>query len=409
MSSNFSPTQFNSPSFQGNIVQGNNDSGSSAPRSITSNSYNFPISATLSTSRSSGCYSSNTSKESLSLFESDSLKRCWICFGDEVDSEGRWVKPCHCSLVSHEECLLAWINENQKGHPLKKVRCPQCNELYQLLEPASFFVDLFGLVDGLIQSTVPYITLAGLTGSVLVTSTTYGAYVVLTMCGAEDGEKLLGSPHPWGWRVWVGLPLIPWVLMGSRTTYLDSFLPLLPFLVLDNDQIVLDSLTSPKVMLYFLPWARLFYNSMWKHLVIRLGRNWIKQNQGSIDSTTSEQNNEAFTAPRINQPADWDTQPQVNNRHPDTLHDPAAYILTEKRDLARTVVGALLFPGISSITGNFLGQIPFVKSKLPDTFVRSIVGGCLFVFFKDVTNLLYKYYLVRRLRRRHVKSIDNRR
>lgn len=63
-------------------------------------------------------------KESVILFEKDSFKRCWICFGDESDSEGVWVKPCHCSLVSHEECLLAWISENQKGQSQKKVILP---------------------------------------------------------------------------------------------------------------------------------------------------------------------------------------------------------------------------------------------------------------------------------------------
>jgi hypothetical protein len=23
------------------------------------------------------------------------------------------------------------------------------------------------------------------------------------MCGTEYGERLLGGPNPWGWRVWV--------------------------------------------------------------------------------------------------------------------------------------------------------------------------------------------------------------
>lgn len=31
----------------------------------------------------------------------------------------------------------------------------------------------------------------------------FRAYAVLTVCGTVEGEKLLGSPNPWGWRVWV--------------------------------------------------------------------------------------------------------------------------------------------------------------------------------------------------------------
>lgn len=47
--------------------------------------------------------------------------RCWICFGDSSDSQGKWVKPCKCSLEAHQSCLLDWIAENQKASPTKKV------------------------------------------------------------------------------------------------------------------------------------------------------------------------------------------------------------------------------------------------------------------------------------------------
>jgi hypothetical protein len=53
--------------------------------------------------------------------EEEEVKRCWICFGEEEDSEGKWVKPCKCSLICHEECLLNWISENQKGQPFRRV------------------------------------------------------------------------------------------------------------------------------------------------------------------------------------------------------------------------------------------------------------------------------------------------
>lgn len=48
--------------------------------------------------------------------------RCWICFGDSSDSQGKWVKPCKCSLEAHQSCLLDWIAENQKASPTKKVK-----------------------------------------------------------------------------------------------------------------------------------------------------------------------------------------------------------------------------------------------------------------------------------------------
>jgi hypothetical protein len=54
--------------------------------------------------------------------DSDQDRQCWICYGDDTDSEGNWVSPCPCSLVVHEKCLLDWITENQKGSPRKLVR-----------------------------------------------------------------------------------------------------------------------------------------------------------------------------------------------------------------------------------------------------------------------------------------------
>ena len=51
-------------------------------------------------------------------------KRCWICFGEDSGSEGKWVKACRCSLISHEECLLNWITEKQRNTALRKV----CNK-----------------------------------------------------------------------------------------------------------------------------------------------------------------------------------------------------------------------------------------------------------------------------------------
>jgi len=46
--------------------------------------------------------------------------RCYICFGTEEDSVGRWVKPCQCTLISHEDCLLDWIDKNRQQFARKQ-------------------------------------------------------------------------------------------------------------------------------------------------------------------------------------------------------------------------------------------------------------------------------------------------
>ncbi|KAJ9067590.1 hypothetical protein DSO57_1037520 [Entomophthora muscae] len=281
----------------------------------------------------------------------------------------------------------------------KKVSCPQCNETYKLTDPPSLLIDVFAKIDELIQAAVPYFFLTGLAGSVLVTSTTYGAYAVLTVCGLEEGEHILGSPNPWTWRVWVGLPMIPWVLIMSRGTLLDTVMPLLPVLILGNDPIRLEMPPSPRLIVSTLPWIRLFYNTAWYGIFGRLERSWREHNDGALQTPTP-----AINDNRADQ--DWEDDP-LNDQQADAL-DPAAYIFMERKDLARTVVGALLLPAISSVAGNLISHIPFIRNRLPDTFIRSIIGGCLFVFLKDITNLLYKYHLVRRLRNRHVKSVKPR-
>lgn len=187
-------------------------------------------------------------------------KRCWICFGEEDDSEGRWVNPCQCSLVSHEQCLLDWIAENQKNTPLKKVSCPQCSSSYVLSEKASVPLVLMSIIDSLAHITAPYLTVLGLGCSILITSTTYGAYTVLTLFGAKEGEKLIGNPANWTWRTWIGLPSIPVALVMARSRWADHVLPAATLLLLRLTGITFPlKITwppSPAVMFGLLPWIR---------------------------------------------------------------------------------------------------------------------------------------------------------
>jgi hypothetical protein len=128
-----SPTIYSpstSHSFEEDIVLINNTHTSSTPTqlySLTNSPGTYPIqrqvlvspsgSKTLSPLRLPEALPRSLSPPPLNL----EPKRCWICLGDDSDSEGNWVKPCFCSLSSHEHCLLSWIKENQKDNPSKKV------------------------------------------------------------------------------------------------------------------------------------------------------------------------------------------------------------------------------------------------------------------------------------------------
>ncbi|KXN65070.1 hypothetical protein CONCODRAFT_13473 [Conidiobolus coronatus NRRL 28638] len=248
-----SPTIYSpstSHSFEEDIVLINNSSSSQTPTqlySLTNSPGTYPIqrqvlvspsgSKTLSPLRLPEALPSSLSPPPLNL----EPKRCWICLGDDSDSEGSM---------------------------------PSMQFNYQFSEPNSLIVDLFSKVDNFLLSAVPYFSIFGLTCSILITSTTYGAYAVLTICGVEQGEQILGSPDPWGWRVWIGLPLIPFILISSRTTYLDHLMPLLPALFIKNDQLEFSFPPSPALTVSLLPWIRLVYNFGYSHFFGNLERDW---------------------------------------------------------------------------------------------------------------------------------------
>lgn len=130
----------NSVVLDNDILEGDDLFSSSQNSSVISNnSNNTHTSSSSSSSNSSNNSSDNSSNSSIvSIAESSDSStilaprqpprvlvqeepRCWICFGDSSDSQGKWVKPCKCSLEAHQSCLLDWIAENQKASPTKKV------------------------------------------------------------------------------------------------------------------------------------------------------------------------------------------------------------------------------------------------------------------------------------------------
>ncbi|KAI9472878.1 hypothetical protein BDB00DRAFT_217799 [Zychaea mexicana] len=193
-------------------------------------------------------------------------RRCWICFDeDSKEQEGSeqvvWVKPCKCSLTSHEQCLLDWIAENQKTSPRHKVQCPQCATPYVIADSASQTLIVLTTLDRFVHAAAPYITLLGLGCSALVTSTTFGAYTVMSFLGPEQGEQLMGVPAQWSWRVWISLPVIPMILISSRYRWADGFLPFATLLLLRAigsplHQTKFSWPPSPVATLGLFPWIR---------------------------------------------------------------------------------------------------------------------------------------------------------
>lgn len=75
-------------------------------------------------------------------------KTCFICYGDSSEdvqsnstststpasaSKRKWIHPCKCSLVAHEDCLLHWVQISKpSASKTAPVSCPQCNTPYTM-------------------------------------------------------------------------------------------------------------------------------------------------------------------------------------------------------------------------------------------------------------------------------------
>jgi hypothetical protein len=186
--------------------------------------------------------------------ESSHEIRCWICYVDYNESRRqRWVKPCKCkgSLgYLHEACLLKYIASKDTSIP----QCPQCQTPYRMVSPVGFTLKWMMWGDKLIHFLVPYTLLAGSGLVTLMIASAYGAYALVTLSGAE-AETWLMNPE-WGWRVWMGLPLIPLGLIGSRLTFLDHVLPVLPLWIMEAKSFQLHWPPTPSTSLLLLPWIR---------------------------------------------------------------------------------------------------------------------------------------------------------
>ncbi|KAI8347677.1 hypothetical protein BD560DRAFT_411011 [Blakeslea trispora] len=277
---------------------------------------------------------------SLKLRELTDNKRCWICFGEDTDSEGKWVFPCQCSLVSHEQCLLDWIAENQKMTPLKKVACPQCATKYVLAERQSIPLALMSLADNFIRTSAPYLTVLGLGCSMLITSSTLGAHVILTVFGAKDGEQLIGNPALWTWKTWLGLPSIPVALIASRSKWADHVLPATTLFLLKMTSISyslkLAWPPSPTVVFGLLPWLRLLYNNIYTICQRKLLNQLIRSQQRERNDNSTLEDMEGVEGYDADREAYQDADILFNR---------------EGRNMSVTVIGALLWPTIGSIIG----------------------------------------------------------
>jgi hypothetical protein len=389
----------------------------------------------------------------------DEPRKCWICYVDETEdtpTSSRWRSPCPCALTAHESCLLDWVADMEAPNSRRKkpkIQCPQCKKDIIIARPRNLVVDGVKAVERFSSKLVVPSILLTLAGSVYTCATVHGYTSAVLIFGTEEFEALVRDPASMSAKWMAGFPLIPIVLILSRTTLADNILPALPILFFasripaHHTQPSISTLwpPSPAITFALLPYARGVYNDLWRRLFAEKEKRWTKEVQPRAGEGDSGQNQEEnHHGPGF----EWNLEMVVDeeieevpeqNGQAQQVQDNAAgaeannnaaqpqrrngqrqehnLILTGSR-IADVVMGALAFPAIASIMGELLKfglprswtqPLPFYGRRpglLHTKWGRSIIGGCLFVVMKDTLLLYSKYRLAQDHKKRRVMNYD---
>jgi hypothetical protein len=259
--------------------------------------------------------------------EEDEPRKCWICFNDETEDDefsSEWRSPCPCVLVAHEKCLLDWIADmeapsarRRAGGNAGKILCPQCKSEIRLQRPRSIVVDMVRAIErsaGMMLLPGFIFVAATATYTTLYIS---GVHTVYEIFGPDDALRILlpDRPSPGAgrvtaaarfaarsgrdmWRLALGIPMIPTVLVASRTSAADSFLPFLPLIFFasggaaQHEKLQLSWPPSAAFTIATLPYVRGIYNAYYERVWLPREQRWLKEIQpraGTEDAVNPDQ------------------------------------------------------------------------------------------------------------------------
>ncbi|KAL4873433.1 hypothetical protein BDV12DRAFT_159976 [Aspergillus spectabilis] len=432
-------------------------------------------------SNSSSVIQSPDTRSSPSANIAEDPRKCWICYTDETEDtplNSEWRSPCPCALTAHEACLLDWLadmeNPRSRKHNSRsaKMVCPQCKTEIIVTRPRSYIVDVVRLVERLAGRLVLPGMVFTLAGTVWAGCCAHGVYSMYFVFGTDEAKYILEEAADGAWNsgLNLGLPLIPLVLIFSRTRYAEGLLPAIPvlFFATHNPGHEPDfDLWPPSAAVAFaaLPYIKSFYNAVYERLFGKLERRWIAEVQprqadiNELDDNAPPEHPEPDPEPedghilmefdvefqvgmgiddgpqgllglgggngqqQAGQPAEQPAGQQEQNQGGGINGQALGLgqrenIVHETSSLADLVLGALAFPAISASMGGLL------KNVLPKSWTtasalergrpgllqtrwgRSVVGGCAFVLLKDVLVLYCRWKLAQTHRRRRVLNYD---
>lgn len=136
---------------------------------------------------------------------------------------------------------------------------------------------------------IPFV-LVTLAGTVMTGCWMHGYSTIYMICGPEDTERLLGIDNGLqiNGKMGLSLPLVPLALIGARTHYLDSLLPIIPIFYFASNAPRREGLLWPPsaaFTLSTLPYIRAAYNELHSRVLAPKEKAWIKEVQPRAGET----------------------------------------------------------------------------------------------------------------------------
>jgi len=396
-------------------------------------------------------------------------RKCWICFTDETEdtpASSAWRSPCPCDLVAHESCLLDWVADleapnSRKRATSNKILCPQCKSEIFVARPRSLTVEAVNAIERITgRLVVPGLVLT-LLGTVYTGCLVHGITTIYTVFGLEDAQRILDDiPRLRAWKLFLGVPSIPVLLILARTRMADNLLPVIPIVFLAAERQTLLDLDlwppSAAMTIAALPYIRSAYNIMYEQIFGERERRWLKEIQpraGENDTDPAagpgeqgvngdggdgqqallmelDLEVEVFEEdaaggneqpPQPQAPGNQEEAPpnQQQGANMPALGQRQNNLIITTSHLADAILGALIFPSVSAAMGAIL------KAALPPSWTtpsvsphrgrsgllqtrwgRTVVGGCLFVVLKDTVSLYSRWKLAQSHRKRRILDYD---
>lgn len=218
-------------------------------------------------------------------------RKCWICFSDETEDtplSSEWVSPCPCALKAHQSCLLDWIAdlESPKRKKAKKVQCPQCKSDIRILQPHSLSIELVRAIQRITGNLIWPAAATAIGGMVTAGLFGHGVATLWFLLEQHEFDRFVfprGGFMPL--RRCLGMPLIPILLIASRTSAGDSVLPLAPLLYYGTHKSADTRLAYPWSLALWvsaLPLIRSLYFGAYRRYALPYEKAWLQEIQPRV-------------------------------------------------------------------------------------------------------------------------------